>query len=86
MELIERGCIQLIGSDAHNDKIRNFCLKDGNDEIERLYNSEIVQKMKYNSNLLLEGKDLQIIEPESSAKHEETENIINKLIKLIKWR
>ena len=83
-ELIQRGYIKLIGSDAHNNKIRNFCLKDAYDEIERLYNPEIVQKMKYNCRLLLEGKDLQIIESENSIKHEETGNIINKLIKLIK--
>ena len=42
-ELIKGGYIKLIGSDAHNNKIRNFCLKDAYDKIEKLYGLDIVE-------------------------------------------
>ena len=61
LELINRGCIQLIGSDAHNNKIRNFCLKPAYKEIESKFGLNVVKKLKNNSSLLLEGKSLQII-------------------------
>ena len=49
MELIKSGYIQLIGSDAHNNKIRNFCLKPAYKKIEDLFGYEIIEKLKYPS-------------------------------------
>jgi len=63
LELINRGCIQLIGSDAHNNRIRNFCLKPAYEQIKNTFGSEVVDKLKNNSSLLLDGKHLQIIKP-----------------------
>ena len=62
IRLINNGCVQLIGSDAHNNKRRNFCLKPAYDYIETLFDANTVEKLKNNSSLLLEGKNLQIIE------------------------
>lgn len=62
MELLDKGCIQLLGSDAHNNKTRNFCLKPAYDKIESLFGVSLVAKLKNNSHLLLEGKCLQIID------------------------
>ena len=86
MELIELGYIQIIGSDAHNNRVRNFCLKPAYDKIERLFGVQIVEKLKNNSNLLLDGKNLQIIESTKVINNKVELSIINKIINLIKWR
>jgi len=86
LELIESGCIQLIGSDAHNNRVRNFCLKPAYDKIEGLFGIEIVKTLKNNSNLLLDGKNLQIIEPASIINNKIELSRINKIINLIKRR
>jgi len=85
MELINKGCIQLIGSDAHNNKIRNFCLKPAYDKIESLFGLNIVKKLKNNSSLLLDGKKLEIIEPLIIANNNKRDsNKLGRFIKLIR--
>ena len=83
--LIENGCIQLIGSDAHNNRTRNFCLQPAYDYIERIFGMNVVQKMKNNSSLLLDGKKLQNIEP-ANVKYSTKANvgIFAKLKRIIK--
>lgn len=87
MELIKRGYIQIIGSDAHNNRIRNFCLKPAHKILEDLFDDEIIKKLKHNSILLLEGKNLEIIKPLNIIDNNSIEErIFNKFIRLIKRR
>ena len=83
VKLIQNGCIQLIGSDAHNNKIRNFCLKPAYEYIELLFGDDVVKKMKNNTSLLLEGKKLQIIEPVNLKYSRKSNNSIVSKIKSI---
>ena len=82
-ELIARGCIHLIGSDAHNNKIRNFCLEPAYDKIESLFGLKVVKILKRNSSLLLEGKSLQIIEPENLDIAYDSKSIFNRLGRIV---
>tara|TARA_Y100000814_G_scaffold267197_1_gene221484 strand:+ start:997 stop:1806 length:810 start_codon:yes stop_codon:yes gene_type:complete len=85
MELIRSGCIQLIGSDAHNNRVRNFCLDAAYHEIKGLFGNSIVEKFKYNSSLLLDGKKLEIIGPVNFADNNRTQKpIFNRFIDIIK--
>ena len=87
MELIKQGCIQIIGSDAHNNKIRNFCLKPAYDRIEDLFGSNIGVKLKNNSSLLLEGKKLQVIGAVNVSNNQKINlNKMSSLIDFIKRR
>ena len=47
--ILEKGSFHLIGSDAHNNTKRNFCLKEALNKIEKLTNSDYVNL--FNSNL-----------------------------------
>ena len=85
-ELIKLGCIQIIGSDAHNNRTRNFCLKTAHKKIASLFGFKIVEKLKYHSSLLLDGKKLEIIGPIDFINNNRTEkSIINRFMKAIKW-
>ena len=85
MELIQSGCIQLIGSDAHNNRVRNFCLDAAYHEIKGLFGNSIVEKFKYNSSLLLDGKKLEIIGPVNFTDNNRTQKpIFNRFIDIIK--
>ena len=86
LELIQLGYIQLIGSDAHNNRVRNFCLKPAYNKIKDLFDIKVVEKLKNNSSLLLDGKNLQIIEPVSIVNNKIELSKINKIINLIKRR
>ncbi len=86
MELIKNGCIQLIGSDAHNNKVRNFCLKPAYDKIQSTFGINIVKKLKNNSILLLEGKKLEIISSVDTIDKEVELSIAKRFINFIKRR
>lgn len=73
MELLDKGYVQLLGSDAHNNKTRNFCLKPAYDKIESLFGLNYVAELQNNSSLLLEGKCLQIIESANVLDNEKME-------------
>ena len=60
-KIISSGCFHLIGSDAHNNKKRNFCIKDAYDYLEDLYSIEMVECLKENANSILFGKDFNSI-------------------------
>ena len=57
-----------MGSDAHNTKKRNFCLKEGYDFIDNKYGKKYVPSLKNNAELILEGQipDIIIVEQKSS--------------------
>ena len=54
--MLENGYCHIIGSDAHNDKKRNFCLKEAYD-ILSLYDSNIIEDLIYNSECIVENKN-----------------------------
>ena len=87
IKLIQEGYIQLIGSDAHNNKKRNFCLKPAYDYIEELFGIDVVKKMKNNSSLLLDGKKPQIIRSaDFKYSRKSKKGIIDKIVSLINRR
>jgi len=59
-EIIENYGIHLIGSDAHNNKKRNFCLLDAYNHLEKKYDIEFVKKLKKNAEFLLMGQNLEL--------------------------
>lgn len=56
--LLKNEYCHLIGSDAHDNQNRNFCLKDSLDKIERKFGSDCVEIINQNSTKLLNGEDL----------------------------
>ena len=58
--IIEKYGFHLIGSDAHNNKKRNFCLKDAYSLLEIKYKKEFVNQLKNNAELLLLGEQLSL--------------------------
>jgi protein-tyrosine phosphatase len=61
IEIINNSLIHLIGSDAHNNKKRNFCLKEAYDFLGYKYDSKIIVTLKRNAESLLEGKEMELI-------------------------
>jgi protein-tyrosine phosphatase len=55
--LIRKNLCHLIGSDAHNDKKRNFCLKKALDKLNDLLDSQSINKILNNSKSILIGND-----------------------------
>ena len=65
--ILNKGAFHLIGSDAHNNKKRNFCLKDAFYRIEGLINAEYVFLLNSNLEKLLHNQKI-----DSSIFHIET--------------
>ena len=64
LEMIKNGFVNLIGSDSHNIKKRNFCLFDAYEEIESIFNKNIVEILKINVLSVLKGKKVVSIRPD----------------------
>ena len=62
--MIEEGYIHLIGSDAHNNKKRNFCIKEAYDLLKTDFSS-IVDILKHNSCKILKGESVIHLEKEN---------------------
>ena len=60
-EMIKSGYVHLIGSDAHNNKKRNFCLQIAYDELKKNVNIEMVDSLKRNAYNLLNGSNIENI-------------------------
>ncbi len=56
--IITNGYIHLIGSDAHNCRKRNFCIKDTYDFIEKKISKELVSFLKNNCINILNGNPI----------------------------
>jgi len=65
--IMENFGFHLIGSDAHNTKKRNFCLKDSYDLINKKYEKVYVEKLKNNSESILIGEIPDIIVTEQNS-------------------
>jgi protein-tyrosine phosphatase len=61
IELLEKGYCHIIGSDAHNNSSRNFCLKDALNVIENKYGSRNKNIVLENLENIIHGKDLDLM-------------------------
>lgn len=61
-QMINSGFIHLIGSDAHNNKKRNFCLKTTYDLLENNYGYEFISFLKQNASNILSGEKIENID------------------------
>ena len=53
--IVDKYGFHLLGSDAHNNRKRNFCLPEAYNMIDKKYNSDIVLELKNNASLILKG-------------------------------
>jgi len=79
-KLLKNNLCHIIGSDAHNDKKRNFCLKDALSITGQLIGKENVSIIKQNSEKILAGN--QCLSYSISATS--TKSILNKFISFIR--
>ena len=63
LKMISEGYVHLIGSDAHNDKKRNFCIAPAYKSIEKNTSNIYVSNLKENAERILMGKDLKLVIP-----------------------
>ena len=59
-KIIDDSILHLVGSDAHNNSSRNFCLKDAYAEIEKRTSLSQVNVLKNNASRLLLGEQLDL--------------------------
>ena len=76
LEMIKNGFIHLIGSDAHNNKNRNFCIKEAYEQLDK-YDKKVVKKLKNNTLNILKGRKVERIDIENKRI-----NMTSKLFKL----
>ena len=57
-DMLKKGYCHIIGSDAHNNVKRNFCLKEGYSILEKEIDCEFVINLKENITKLLDGKKI----------------------------
>tara|TARA_Y100001970_G_scaffold27492_1_gene33576 strand:- start:36697 stop:37479 length:783 start_codon:yes stop_codon:yes gene_type:complete len=63
LEMIDSGYIHLIGSDAHNNKNRNFCLKDAYSFLSKNYSKDLEMFLKTNAQKILLGEEVIMSSP-----------------------
>ena len=76
LKMIKNGFIHLIGSDAHNNKNRNFCIKEAYEQLGK-YDKKVVKKLKNNTLNILKGRKIEKIDIENKRI-----NMTSKLFKL----
>ena len=79
-KLLKNNLCHIIGSDAHNDKKRNFCLKDALSITEQLIGKETVSIIKQNSENILAGSKCLSYSISATP----TKSILNKFISFIR--
>ena len=57
IKLLENGLCHLVGSDAHNNKTRNFLMKPALEKIRQIINQDAVDIIKGNSKKILNGEE-----------------------------
>tara|TARA_Y100001936_G_scaffold150667_1_gene146927 strand:+ start:703 stop:1491 length:789 start_codon:yes stop_codon:yes gene_type:complete len=57
IKLLQNGLCHLVGSDAHNDKRRNFLLKDTLKKVDKIIGKEAKMVLKENAKNILNGDD-----------------------------
>ena len=66
-KLIENGLCHFVGSDAHDENRRPFCLKDSYNIIEKISSKEYVDLLKNNSKSLMESKEILNFKPKKAG-------------------
>ena len=56
--ILKNDCMHIIGSDAHNNNNRNFCLKEAYELIEKSTSADRVEKLKLNVCKILGGENI----------------------------
>ena len=79
-KIIKNGWCQIVGSDAHNDNKRNFCLFDANKILSKWIGKESNKLTYHNPLALIQGEDIPI-EIEEEIRND---NFFLKFLK--KWR
>ena len=79
-KLLKNNLCHIIGSDAHNDKKRNFCLKDALSKTEKLIGTENMLIIKSNSQKILKGEECLSY----FIKNKPNKSILNKFISFIR--
>lgn len=80
-KMISGGYVHIVGSDAHNNKKRNFCLFEAYDLIEKNFSKKIVITMKQNVKELLIGNNISNMESQEMKKNKS----FNKIKKIFKF-
>ena len=83
LDMINNGYVHLIGSDAHNNKKRNFCLFDAYEFLKKEFSCELIKALIENSENLLEGK--KIINIKKSINKSRFSYIKEKIFKIRKF-
>lgn len=66
--LINNGLYHIIGSDAHNNNRRNFCLKEASQKLIQIYGSEIVDIVNENSYRICNGEAVDYVPATNTKK------------------
>ena len=56
--IMKNNCMHIIGSDAHNNNNRNFCLKEAYELIEKSTSVDRVEKLKLNAYKIFRGENI----------------------------
>ena len=83
--MVDSGYIHLIGSDAHNKKKRNFCIKECYDFLLDIKGIEFVNYLKNNVNNIIAGKNIKTIYFDNNKKVNKTYYLIKKIFKLLRY-
>ncbi len=68
LELIEHSLTHFVASDAHNLSSRTFNLKKAYEKIGKEFDSSLVEELKQNAELLVQGEELYVAPPEEIRK------------------
>tara|TARA_Y100001970_G_scaffold272634_1_gene369621 strand:+ start:400 stop:1194 length:795 start_codon:yes stop_codon:yes gene_type:complete len=80
-EMINKGYIHLIGSDAHNDNKRNFCINEAYEFLDKKQSSNLVDFLKQNAMNYLNGKDIITV---NNIKKNKASSFMTKIFNFIK--
>ena len=81
IKMIKNGFVHIIGSDAHNNKKRNFCLLEAYKILEEIIPHRLINKLKENVNKILKGQEIVMLDDISSKKN----NSFNRILKFFKF-
>tara|TARA_B100001142_G_scaffold330318_1_gene398064 strand:+ start:2017 stop:2826 length:810 start_codon:yes stop_codon:yes gene_type:complete len=85
LEMIDKGYVHIIGSDAHNSRKRNFCLLDGYNKINEVKSVDYSDKLKSNVYSILNGGELINLNDKSNMSNKKNNHsyFIDKIFKFI---
>ena len=81
LELLTRDMVHFIGSDAHNDKKRNFCLAPAIDVIRKIIGENVKVLTKDNPQKLLSGEEISPFQVIKTKKKDYLTNVFKKNFK-----